>query len=131
MTILLARGAGDPERIAHVVRILRPSPLDEIADAVVAYAASGGDAVYVERIGDDQYRWSPATRGGAYALMRLLARFLCCDHHDITVGFVTVDGYCIVADPSEPRCPRHVILQSIPVDPRAAADVISGRLPDE
>ena len=123
--ILLRRCAGDPERITHVVRILRPSPLDEVTDAIVEY----GDAVYVERVTDDLYRWSPATRGGAYALLRLLARFLRCDSDEITVGFVTVDGWAVVADPAEPRCDRYVILESTPLDPRAAADVIVSRLP--
>ena len=32
MTILLERGAGDPDRIATPYRILRPSPLDEIVE---------------------------------------------------------------------------------------------------
>jgi hypothetical protein len=52
MTILLARGAGDPERVAHAVRILRPSPLIEIADALAEYAVSRRvfDAAYVEHV---------------------------------------------------------------------------------
>ena len=124
--ILLRRCAGDPERIAHVVRILRPSPLDEVADAIAEY----GEAVYVEHVGDDLYRWSPATRGGAYALLRLLARFLRCDSDEITVGFVTVDGgWCMAADPAEPRCHRYMILLSTPREPRSVADVIVSRLP--
>lgn len=129
MTILLARGAGDPDRIADAIRILRPSPLAEIADAVVAYVASAGDVVYVERV-DDRYRWSPATRGGPYPLTRLLARFLGCNHHAITVGFVTIDGWCIAADPSEPRCPRYAFLESSSLDARAVAEVIAARLSD-
>jgi hypothetical protein len=123
--ILLARGAGDPERLAHAVSILRPAPLDEVVDAVAAYA----EAVYVECLGDDQYRWSPATRGGAYALMRVLARFLRCDYHDITVGFVTVDGWAIVADPEEARCARYVILPSPPADAHAVAELIAAHMP--
>ncbi len=63
MTILLEPGAGDPDRIADAISILRPSPLYEIVEAVVAYAGTGGGAVYVECLGD-RYRWSPP-RGAA------------------------------------------------------------------
>ena len=130
MTILLERGAGDPDRIADAISILRPSPLYEIVEAVVAYAGTGGGAVYVECLGD-QYRWSPASRGGPYPLMRLLSRFLGCDHHQLTVGFVTVDGWCIAADPEETRWDRYMILEHAPADVSAAVDLITERLPGE
>jgi hypothetical protein len=130
VTILLARGAGDPDRVAQAMAIVRPSRLGEITDAVVAYTGTAGGAVYVERL-DDLYRWSPATRGGPYPLMRLLARFLCCDQREITVGFVTVDDWCIVADPSAPRSPQYVILHNAPDDPRAVAEAIADVLCDE
>lgn len=128
MTIMLARGAGNPERIAHVVRILRPSPLDEVADAIAAYATSGGRAVYIELVGDDLYRWSPTSRGGAYPLLRLLARFLECEHTELTVGFVTVDTWCVATDPNEPRSMSYAILETPPDDAQRARDVIVSRL---
>ncbi len=110
MTILLVRGAGDPDRVAHAVRIVRPSPIGEVVDAVESYTSSDGGAVYVERFGDG-YRWSPATRGGPYPLLRVLARFLRCEHTELTVGFVTIDGWCVVGDPDEPRGEPYVILE--------------------
>jgi len=125
--MLLARGAGDPERIAYAVRILRPCPLDEVADAVAAYATSTGGAVYVERV-DGQYRWSPATRGGAYPLLRLLARFLGCAHTELTVGVVTVDGWCLAANPDEPRSDQFAILDAPPDSAQRAAAMIAANL---
>lgn len=122
---LLARGAGDPERVAFAVSILRTSPLDEVADAVAAYSGP----VYVECVGEDECRWSPATRSGAYLLMRLLAKFLRCDYHDITVGFVTVEGWAVVADPEDARCTRHTFLTHAPADARAGSELIAAQLP--
>lgn len=96
--ILLTRGAGRPSRIDHARSIVVPAPLDQVTAAIEEYAESGGGAVCVERLGD-RYRWSPAVRGGPYPLTRVVARFLDCRHTEITVGFVTVDGWCIVGDP--------------------------------
>lgn len=123
MTILIARGAGDPERVEHVIRILRHSTLGEVAAAIAAYSASVDGAVYVERIGD-LYRWSPTSRGGAYPLLRLLARFLRCEHTELTVGFVTVDEWCVAADPDEPRSDHFAILEAPSCDPEHAAAMI-------
>jgi hypothetical protein len=127
MTILLARGAGDPDRVAHAVRILRPSPIGEVLDAVAAYASPTGGTVYAERVGD-LYRWSPATRGGPYPLARLLAHFLRCDHHDLTVGFVTIDGWCVVADPDEPRGNPYVIIEFSAYDAESVRATVGAAL---
>jgi hypothetical protein len=53
---------------------MRPSTLEEVDDALLAFADSGGDAAYIERVGS-RYRWSPAVQGGPYPLQRVLARF--------------------------------------------------------
>lgn len=128
--MLITRGAGDPERIRSAVSILRPSPLDEVADAVAAYGSSGGIAAYVERIGD-LYRWSPATQGGAYSLLRNVARFVECHHTDLTIGFTTVEGWSIVdPDTGVPRSEQHVVLDGQPTDASEIARAVSERLGD-
>jgi nitrogen regulatory protein PII len=43
--IMLTRGAGDPDRIAHAVAVVRPSTLDEVRAALAEYAASGGTMI--------------------------------------------------------------------------------------
>ena len=116
MTIMLARGAGNPDRVEHAVRILRPSPLSEVAEAVAAFADARPDAVYVERLEEDLYRWSPATRGGPYPLVRILAAFLECSHNDMTVGYITLDGWCIARSPEDPVPDARIVLESPPRD---------------
>jgi hypothetical protein len=96
--ILLTRGAGCPRRIDHALSIVAPTSLDQVVAAIAVYAESGGATAYVERVGE-RYRWSPAVKGGPYPLTRVVARFLECRHTEITVGFITVDGWCIVGDP--------------------------------
>ena len=54
--------------------------------------------VYVERR-DNAYRWSIAHRGGAYPLLRELARFLDVPYGSIILPFGTVDGWAIVLAP--------------------------------
>jgi hypothetical protein len=131
MSILLARGAGDPDRVAHAVRILRPSPIDEVIDAVTTYvsslSSSSRRAVYVERFGD-RYRWSPAIGGGAYPLVRELARFVRCDHNELIVGFVTVDGWFVVGDRDTPRGDPYAILEPLADDRDSLAATVAAAL---
>lgn len=56
--------------------------------------------------------------------MRVVARFLECSHTDITVGFVTVDGWALVADPEEERAQSWAILEAPSTDPQAASAAI-------
>jgi hypothetical protein len=113
--ILLKRGAGDPERIDHAVAMLRPSTLDDVAAAVTEYARSGGRVAYVERVGD-RYRWSPAVGGGPYPLLRVLARFLRCEHTALTIGCRTVDDrWCVVGDPNRAASDNYVVVD-LPCD---------------
>ncbi len=109
--LMLRTGAGDAERIALAVTIVRPSSADHVVHAVNAYSDDGRSQVYVERTGDS-YRWSPAHRGGPAPLMHLVARFLGCETTDLTVGFVTVDSWCIVRSPDELPPDRQAIVDT-------------------
>jgi hypothetical protein len=84
----------------------------EVADAVVAYSSTYGEPAYVERVEGDLYRWSPAHRGGPYPLGRVVARFLKCDYHDITIGFVTVAGFAVIGDPDKAPADDHAVFES-------------------
>jgi hypothetical protein len=76
------------------------SALNVVAEAVAA-ASEIEPVVYVERRGDE-YRWSLATTGGGYPLLRISARFLGVDYRRIYVGFRTLpNGTSILCeDPS-------------------------------
>ena len=99
------------------------SALHEVAEAVAA-ASESQSIVYVERLGD-LYRWSLATKGGAYPLLRITARFLGVDYNRIYVGFRTLpNGTAILCDdPSSIDVPdRWAVLKlSGDITPTAAA----------
>ena len=126
--ILLKRGEGDPDRVANVISCVRPSPSWEVADAVVAYSSTHGEPVYIERIGD-LYRWSPAHRGGPYPLGRVLARFLRCEYHDITIGFVTVDGWCVIGEADKSPTDDYAIFEAPLTTLDGAQEMILAALP--
>ena len=111
---MLTRGAGDPARVELAIRILRPSSADEVLEAMRTYATALDAPVYVERMGD-RYRWSPVHRGGPSPLGHVLAKFLGCKTTDLTIGFVTIDGWCVIHDPKEPVADRHLILEPLTV----------------
>ena len=54
--------------------------------------------IYVERR-DDTYRWSIAHRGGAYPLLREVARFLDVPYESIILPFRTINGWAIILAP--------------------------------
>ncbi|MEP7378025.1 MAG: hypothetical protein ABI725_00525 [Chloroflexota bacterium] len=90
-----------PRSISH------GAPLDEVAQAI---AATNGliRFIYVERLGADLYRWSPAHRGGPYPLMRETARYLGVNHHGLVLPFRSLadTGLTVIpADASEPARP--------------------------
>ena len=64
----------DPERAELIRSVFRPSSLEEVAESISVATEKFHD-IYVERRGD-QYRWSFATKGGPYRLLRITARFL-------------------------------------------------------
>jgi hypothetical protein len=57
-------------------------------------------------------------------LLRVLARFLRCEHTDLVMPFVTVDGYAIVAEPIEPRSHLWGIIDAASLDPSALTAAI-------
>lgn len=125
--IMITRGVGRPDRIALARSIGVPAPLDDVVDAVAAYAESGGRTVYVAQVGD-RYRWSPAVRGGGYPLLRVVARFLDCPHTDITVAIQTVDGWCIVLAADGVTVDRSTVIEDLPADAAAIRSSVEERL---
>jgi hypothetical protein len=84
----------NPERERLVRSVFRPSPLEGVAEAISVATESFHD-IYVERRGD-QYRWSFATKGGPYPLLRITAKYFQVDYLSIIVGFRQVgDGWCV------------------------------------
>lgn len=58
--------------------------------------------VWVGRRGAE-FRWSPATRGGPYPLLRMVARYLELDYHRLAVtGVEALDGWTIVEGDESP-----------------------------
>jgi hypothetical protein len=90
----------DPDRVAFIETTRVPSSLDDVVAAIATYTEHAG-AAYVERFGE-RWRWSPAHQGGAYPLLRIVARFLRIDHHRIMVPFRTVlDGWAVLRPDEE------------------------------
>lgn len=90
----------DPDRVAFIETTRVPSSLDDVSAAIATYTKHAG-AAYVERFGE-RWRWSPAHRGGAYPLLRIVARFLRIDYHRIVVPFGTVlDGWAVLRPDEE------------------------------
>lgn len=71
----------DPERQRLVRSVFHPSPLEEVAEAISAATEKFHD-IYVQQRGD-RYRWSFATKGGPYPLLRITARFLQMDPYSL------------------------------------------------
>jgi hypothetical protein len=72
------------------------SSLDDVV-AAIAWAVAGHDRrIWIGR-SDNRWRWSFATPGGAYPLLRTVASYLEMDHHRLLMSFTTTeDGYAIV-----------------------------------
>jgi hypothetical protein len=93
----------EPERERLARSVFRWSPLEQVAEAV-SVATDKFHDVYVERRGD-QYRWSLATKGGPYPLLRITARFLKLDPYSLVSGYRQVAGgwfVQLVEDDTEP-----------------------------
>lgn len=87
--------ADDVDRAVLIRTMQVPSSLDELVAAMSVYARTAG-SVYVEQF-DEGWRWSPAHRGGAYPLLRVVARFLTVDYTRVIVPFRTVpDGWAVL-----------------------------------
>lgn len=123
----------DPERQRLVRSVFRLSPLEEVAEAISEATEKFHD-FFVERRGD-QYRWSFATKGGPWPLLRITARFLRMDPYFLAgVGSREVGtGWCVqmVGDETEPDA-SVVIRFDEPTNPdRVALRVRTVLLEDE
>ncbi len=72
-------------------------PLDEVVDAVADAVTSVDRSIYIERRGT-LVRWSFATRGGPYPLLRLVCGFLDIPHHWVLVSSATIAEWCVTAN---------------------------------
>lgn len=116
----------DPERQRLIRSVFQPSPLEEVAEAVSVATEKFHD-IYVERR-DDLYRWSFATKGGPYPLLRITARFLEMDPYSLSgVGSRVVgDGWCVqIVDETDTEPDASVVLR---FDKPTAADEVSARI---
>jgi hypothetical protein len=111
----------DPERVRMIQSTRTWSTLETVARAVAA-AGETEPIAYVERRADE-YRWSLATKGGGYPLLRVSARFLGVDHQRIFVGFRTLpDGTAILCeDPANVEIPDRWALLELSGSATAAA----------
>jgi hypothetical protein len=118
----------DPTRLRLLRSVFEPSPLATVADAV-SVATEHETLIYVERLSDG-WRWSLAHLGGSYPLLRITARFLRVEHHNIMIGFRTVlDGVAILCDD-----PEHVVLAEaagvITFEPNSTPGTVERRIVD-
>jgi hypothetical protein len=92
----------DPARQDLLRSAFVSSSFDSVVEAV-SVASQQCRMLYVDR-DSDGWRWSPATRGGGYPLLRITARFLRCDHYRIIVGFRTMEnGVCVLMGERDER----------------------------
>lgn len=84
----------------------------------------------IERQGD-RYRWSFATKDGAFALLNKAAKFLGIDQSHLLVGFRTLDdGTCVLHDDRvgfEPSDDSALISFKVPSTESEIADQIRGQ----
>jgi len=81
------------QRLWESVR--RVSTLERVCEAMSA-ATAGNRAFHVERW-TTGWRWSPAHRGGAYPLLRVVAQYLGIPYQTVLLPFETnASGYAVV-----------------------------------
>ncbi len=110
----------------HRCRLFRSSveaaSLDDVVEAVTD-AVRFHERVYLERRGD-RYRWSLATGGGPYPLLRLICKYLEIPHYWVLVSTAAWDGWTITAPrwdgPVDARAVLHLELGSTAVAVRTA-----------
>ncbi len=118
----------DPERERLTRSVFRWSPLEEVGEAISVATEKFHD-IYVERRGD-QYRWSLATKGGPYPLLRITAKYLQVDYLSIIVGFRQVgDGWCVQIVDEIDKEPDTWTVMSF--EQSVSADEVSARIVDE
>ncbi len=105
------------------------SPLETVCEAIEA-AMTIDPQLLIERQGD-RYRWSFATKDGAFALLNKAAKFLGIDQSHLLVGFRTLDdGTCVLHDDRvgfEPSDDSALISFKVPSTESEIADQIRGQ----
>jgi hypothetical protein len=119
----------EPSRIGPLESAFAFSPLGVVCAAVVL-ATEIDPELFIERQGD-RYRWSFASRDGAFALLEKAARFLRIDQSQLLVGFRTLDdGTCVLLDDRvgfEPSDEAALITFKVPSTESEIADQITAR----
>jgi hypothetical protein len=119
----------DSARIGLLESAFAFSALETVCEAVKA-AMTVDPELLIERR-DDRYRWSFATKDGAYALLDKAAKFLGIDQLHLLVGFRTLDdGTCVLHDDRvgfEPSDDSALITFKIPSTESEIADQIRER----
>lgn len=107
---------------------IHPAPLDEVVKAIVDSGAHRGLHIYVERRRSG-YRWSIASQGGHYPLLREVAKLLEVDHRALLMPFDTVGGWAVVS-PKQlwNRPPLHWAVLAPEPDPSAVRSKIASAL---
>jgi hypothetical protein len=107
------------------------SPVETVSEALVA-AVEIDPQILVERQGK-RYRWSFATKDGAFALLDKAAKFLGIDQSHLLVGFRTLDdGMCVLHDDRvgfEPSDDSALITFRVPSSQSEIAEQIREHLP--
>ena len=93
----------DARRRLLVGSIFAYCTLDQVTEQIAEYAG-GSDRIYVERRGSG-YRWSLVHRGGAYPLLREVAKLLDVPYRSLILHFGTIDGWTIALTPEPDAAP--------------------------
>ena len=103
-----------------------PSQLDDVIEAIAAFAKVSNCKVQVEQYGSPlkKFRWAIVHGGGPYPLLREVARFLEVDHHSIIVEAKAVDGQSVVAPMRPIRRPTRRAMITPSSDKAVVADRI-------
>ena len=97
----------DRRRLAATM--MEPHPLEAVAEAMTHVRP--GAKVYVERRSEG-YRWSIASKGGPYPLLRELALYLDLPHTSLAVPFDTVDGWAVAWPTNLEPAPAWAIIEA-------------------
>jgi hypothetical protein len=98
------------EELRRKLSLNQPQPLD-VAAAMIAEALVTWNKIYLERHGD-LWRWSFATKGGGYPLLRMCARFLGIPYWNLIIGFDTLpEGWTVYQPPDLERPPTYAVIE--------------------
>ena len=83
----------------------------DVIDAIVSATEAYDLTVWVGA-SEHGWRWSPATKGGPYPLLRMVARYLNLDHRQLLVGAIASGDGWTIADGDGPA--DHELVVSVP-----------------